>query len=70
MVRETIPQEHLMIGQPVGINVLKYCAEHGMEKGFTPIAPMTMIVNGTTVTYKVAMGIKVEKDTKIELVQE
>jgi hypothetical protein len=69
MIKEIIPPELLMIGQPVAINVLKYCAEHGIEKGFTPIAPMTMTVDRKTVTYQEAMGIIVTNETEIILSQ-
>ena len=69
MIKDTIPPELLMIGQPVAMNVLKYCAEHGIEKGFTPIAPMTMTVDGKTVTYQEAKGMIVTKDMEITLSQ-
>lgn len=69
MIKDTIPPESLMIGQPVAINVLKYCAEHGVEKGFTPIAPITMTVDGNTVTYQETKGMIVTKDMEITLSQ-
>lgn len=70
MTEVVIPKEDLMIGHPVAVNVLKYSAEHGIEKGLKPISPMTMMVNGKTVTYADAMNITVAKGIEIKIVQE
>lgn len=70
MTRETIPKEHLMIGNMVGVNAIKYCVENGIEKGLTPLKPMTIIVDSKTVKYAEAMNIIVTNDTEIILVQE
>ena len=69
MVRETIPSELLTIGLPVAINVLKYCAKYGVEKGFTPIAPITITINGNIVSYQDSKNMIVDKDMKITLIQ-
>lgn len=69
MIKDTIPPESLMVCQPVAVNVLKYCAEHGIEKGFTPIAPMTITVDGKIVTYQEAKRMIVTKDMEITLSQ-
>lgn len=70
MTKETIPKEHLMIGNMVGVNAIKYCVENGIEKGLTPLKSMTIIVDGKMVTYAEAMNMVVANDTEITLVQE
>lgn len=69
MIKDTIPPKSLMIGGPIATNILKYLTEHGIGKGFTPIAPMTMTVNGISVTYQEAKGMIVTKDMEITLYQ-
>ncbi len=69
MIKDTIPPESLMVGQPIAVNILKYCVEHGMEKGFTPIAPITITVDGNSITYQEAKEMTVTKDIEITLFQ-
>ena len=69
MVREIIPVELLIIGRPVAVNVLKYCAEHGVEKGFTPIAPITIMIDEKIVSYEDAKVMITTKDMKMTLIQ-
>lgn len=69
MVRENIPSESLITGLPVAENILIYCAEHGVEKGFTPIAPITIMVNEKIISYQDTKELITTKDMKITLIQ-
>ena len=49
--------------------MLKYCAEHGVEKGFTPIAPITIMIDEKIVSYEDAKVMITTKDMKMTLIQ-
>lgn len=69
MIKETIPSELLMIGLSISDNVLNFCVVKGIEKGFTPLAPITIMVDGKRISYQDAKNTIVGKDLEITLIQ-
>jgi hypothetical protein len=70
MTRETIPKKSMVIGQTVTANVMKYCLDHGEEKGIRSDRSIIMIVDGKRMMCGEALCILVTRDTEITLVQE